>query len=215
MEKLSEKAVFQMKVSPSRSHLPFVRNCSIRTIITSQSFESSSPLFEAMLLASILRLVSALQNCSSPVEYLYNVAGDFSVPDGGWFFFYSDHILLGDHLTVRLRPNVSEAKLYKGDGLFCPSGSDSAIATVSPGNWGKASLAVSSDLGLQLFGITATTATGLVVSVSGDNPNTADLSTWLVLTSLFLAATIVLLVALFVHAIMARGRVHYQVDLNE
>jgi hypothetical protein len=53
------------------------------------------------------------------------------------------------------------------------------------------------------------------VSISGDNPNTTDLNTWLVLTSVFLAVAIVLLVALFVHAIMARGRVHYQVDLNE
>jgi hypothetical protein len=170
-----------------------------------------------MLLLTVVWFGRALENCSLPVHYLYNSATNEAVPADSWFYFYSDYIALGDVLKVRFHPTGDSADLYKGDGLLCPGDGDNIAASAQDGRWGQSSFAVSQEIGLQIFGIKVGQHlnTSLVVSVEGKNPNNADLDIWLIVTSLFLAITILLLVALFVHAIMARGRVHYQVEVEE
>jgi hypothetical protein len=86
--------------------------------------------------------------------------------------------------------------------------------TAPPGVFSKIELKMTHSLGLQTFAIASETVTDVVVSAEGQNPNNADLDQWRLIAILYLVAVILLLICLFVHAILARGRVHYKVDLN-
>jgi hypothetical protein len=159
---------------------------------------------------------SAIACPPGQVAHLYNSATNVTLSAGDWFYFYSDYILLGDTLTVRVLPKSASASLYTGAGLSCP-GNDSAPAKagIAANQWAKYQIPVSDSLGLQIFGVRADGDTDVVVAVEGENPNNADRAEWILLGALFLVVILVLLVAMFVHAILARGKVHYQVDLGE
>jgi hypothetical protein len=103
----------------------------------------------------------------------------------------------------------------KGQDLDCPTyGREETLTTATPGQFSEVNLSVSGPLGLQIFMLASTEPTDVVVSVEGRNPNNADLGQWRIVAIVYLTAVIVLLIFLFVHAILARGRVHYKVDLS-
>jgi hypothetical protein len=169
----------------------------------------------------LLLPVATLSAMACPYDpapaYLYNSVTNVTLSPGEWFYFYTDYILLGDTLTVRVAPAVPPVGLYLGDGLLCPDDQkDKPVLTVGqPGKFGKYTISVSDSLGVQLFGVRADVATDVTVSLEGGNPNNADLGTWVILSSLFLVFTVILLVVMFIHAILARARVHYEVDVTE
>jgi hypothetical protein len=152
---------------------------------------------------------------SLPVDYIFNTAKNVSLQQDKFYYFYSDFNMLGEKLRVIVRPTSASVNLYSGKGLLCPDQSDVVVSNIVQGKVGSYDISLSNDLGLQIFGVKATADTSAVISVAGENPNNADLGQWRVLTGLFLALVILLLVMLFVHAILARGRVHYQVDPGE
>jgi hypothetical protein len=179
-----------------------------------------SATFRRRMLLSLFSVSTSISPCpagSFPkgVQYLYNSVTNLTLQNGDWFYFYSDYILLGDTLTVRVLPSKSPASLYTGAGLSCPDDESKSVVNISGGEWGKFTIDVSSSLGLQIFGVRANGDTEVVVSVEGKNPNNADRSEWILLSSLFLVAILLLLIAMFVHAILARGKVHYQVDVGD
>lgn len=157
---------------------------------------------------------SALGNCNQTVQRIYNTAGEYAIPAKEWVYFYSDFNLLGEVLTVSVYPESKEVKLYTGSGLSCPTTADPVAATAKVGEFTNYEMSLDSELGLQIFGVYAEEDTNAVIGVSGENPNNADLTQWRWISGLFLAATVVLLIALFVHSILARGKVHYQVDVE-
>jgi hypothetical protein len=163
--------------------------------------------------------VAAISAKACPVGLvrLYNSATNVTLSANESFYFYTDYILLGDKLTVRVAPNTSRVYLFLGDGLLCPDEQkDKPVLTISAGRqFRKYEISVSNSLGVQLFGIQAEGETDVAVSLEGGNPNNADLGTWVLLSSLYLACAVILLVVMFVHAILARARVHYEVDITE
>ena len=165
--------------------------------------------------ALLLAAGSAYENCTQPVNRLYNTAAEYTLAAKEWVYFYSDFNLLGDKLTVSVYPQANDVALYTGSGLTCPTTAEEAVATAKKGKFTKHQMSVDSELGLQIFGVYAETETTVVIGVSGQNPNNADLGQWRAITCIFLAAAIILLVSLFVHSILARGKVHYQVEVNE
>lgn len=165
--------------------------------------------------ALLLAAGSAFENCSLPVHHIYNTAAEYTVPAKQWLYFYSDFNLLGDDLTVSVYPQTNDVKLYAGSGLSCPTTSDDVAVSATKGQFTKYEMSVDSELGLQIFGVYSDAETNVVIGVSGQNPNNADLGQWRVISGVFLAAAIILLIALFVHSILARGKVHYQVEVNE
>jgi hypothetical protein len=151
------------------------------------------------------------------VRNLYNSVANVTISYGFPFFFYSNYNLLGDVLTIRVRPSTTQVFLVKGNALDCPTfGRDETLLSPHAGELAKIELPLSSELGLQTFMVlvNANTTTDVVISVEGQNPNNADLGQWRLIAILYLTAAIVLLICLFVHAILARGRVHYKVDLS-
>jgi hypothetical protein len=126
--------------------------------------------------------------------------------------------MLGDTLTVRAAQTSAAAgsvDLYLGSGLRCPDANDSSVSLVGKGAFSQYSIELDSDLGLQIFGLRSDQATDVILFVEGVNANNADLGSWISMSGLFVAASLLLLAALFVHAILARRRVHYLVETDE
>ena len=175
--------------------------------------------FPGSMLFVLTFFASSLQQCTPDITYLANGALNATIPAKSWFFFYSHYIDLKDTLTVRLRPFSGDVKLYQGSGLMCPSDDNDPILTAqaSSNQFFKHDFHFEGAPELAIFGIKNDNDgdVNTIVSVIGNNPNTKDRSIWVVLTSLFLALCFVLLIMLFVHAILARGRVHYQVEVDE
>jgi hypothetical protein len=168
-----------------------------------------------MLLFLFSKVIHSLQ-CPAGIQHLYNSATNLTLDKDEWFYFYSDYILLGDTLTVRVLPKSNQVNLYTGNELSCPGPGSTALQSGLPvREWSTRTIGVSSSLGLQIFGIQAQGQTEIVISVEGENPNNADRTEWLLIAELFLVVVLLLLVAMFVHAILARGKVHYQVDVGE
>ena len=156
----------------------------------------------------------SLGECPPGINHIYNTAVNVTIDsDDGWYYFYSEYIELGDTLTVRLNP-TSDSNLYFGDGLLCPTTEESQLFA-KQGVFSKTSLKVSGSPGLSIFGVHAQKGANVIISVMGENPNNQDSKTWRTLSIVFLVLCFVLLIMLFVHAILARGRVHYQVEVEE
>lgn len=130
-----------------------------------------------------------------------------------WTYFYTSHLLDVDHLKFHVVSNAS-VSLVVGEGLMCPDASSTAIYT---GKEGSGEYTANSNLGIVNFAVRneAKTPVDFVVSVYGDNPNNYDSKTHVFLTGLFLVICIILIVIFFVHSIMARDKVHYQVEIEE
>jgi hypothetical protein len=174
-----------------------------------------------MLILLLLPPPAAATCPQSPdIRPLYNSAANVTV--GGQdsaFYFYSSYNPLGDTLTLRVRPESAQVALVKGHALECPRmGRDETLLTADPGHLEQYSFAVSGELGFELFMLQIiggpANSTSVVVSVEGENPNNADLGQWRLIAILYLASVLLLLVALVVPAVLARGRVHYKVDLS-
>ena len=147
------------------------------------------------------------------MHHLYSTATKVVIPENCWYYFYSEHIQYGDKQIIRINPtrNVS---LYAGKGLLCPNEKDAPILLASPNKFSKVNLNLNDKLGLQIYGIHASEESEVIVSVEGNNPNIADLSEWVIITSIFFASCMILLLMYFLHAVFSRKKVHYQVDLQ-
>ncbi|KAK8893340.1 hypothetical protein M9Y10_021757 [Tritrichomonas musculus] len=157
----------------------------------------------------------SFDQCPPGINHIYNTAANVTInSDDGWYYFYSEYISFGDKLTVRLNPSRT-SNLYIGDGLLCPTQQDQSKLTANQGQFSSTEFSVSGNPGLSIFGIHAEKGTNVIVSVMGGNPNKTDNVAWLKLSIVFLILCFVLLIMLFVHAILARGRVHYQVEVEE
>lgn len=160
-------------------------------------------------------LSQSLIQCPSGIAHIYSTVKNITVDSAdGWFYFYSEYLPLGDTLQVRLNPTDS-AKLYVGDGLLCPSADEEVQLTAAANSYSSHSFKVKGDPQLSIFGIHASQGTNVILSVIGENPNKTDKTEWITISSIFLALCFVLLIMLFVHAILARGHVHYQVEVEE
>ena len=169
------------------------------------------------MLGLLLALAHSQEHCSRPVTRFYNTANTTAVSHDSLYYFYSEYILLGDTLTVHVNSDV-DVELFVGSNLFCPSATDEPAATIQKGTAGTFSVSASDQPGLKIFGIRAknTGESGTaVIGVSGTNPNNSDLGSWQAISGLFVGCCFVLLVLLFVHSILARSKVHYQVEVNE
>jgi hypothetical protein len=174
-----------------------------------------------MLILALLSLPAHADNCPQypGVPPLYNSAVNVTITSGSPYHFYSTYNLLGDTLTLRVRPDDAPVALVKGHALECPTyGRDETLISAAPGHLESCSLSVSGELGFELFMVVITgssaNTTNVVISAEGENPNNADVGEWRLLGILYLTMVLLLLVVLFVHAILARGRVHYKVDLS-
>ena len=165
----------------------------------------------------LLAFCGAVGHCPGPVTHIYNTAAEVPVSHDEIYYFYSEYILLGDTLTVHVHPSV-DVELFEGSDLSCPLEGDSPAATFAKGASGTFSVSLSDQPGLKIFGVRAKNAgeTGTaVVAVSGENPNNSDLGSWQAVSGLFVGCCFALLILLFVHSILARSKVHYQVEVNE
>jgi hypothetical protein len=125
--------------------------------------------------------------------------------------------MLGDTLTVRAAQTSGSSgnvDLHLGNGLRCPEANDPSVMRVGKGHFSEHSTEVDGDLGLQIFGLRSDRDTEVILSVEGLNAGNADLGSWVSMAGLFVAASL-LLAALFVHAILARRRVHYLFETDE
>lgn len=156
----------------------------------------------------------SLQNCTAGINHYYMSADIVSLKANEWYYFYSEAFEHGDDLVVRVHPKDSEVIVANGEKLMCPSESD-PHTTAPAGKTTLHKVSAGGNLALQIFGIHTTSNTDCVISVMGNNPNNQDVGVWKVLSGVFLAFCILLLVLLFVHSILARGRVHYQVNVEE
>ncbi|OHT10842.1 hypothetical protein TRFO_19729 [Tritrichomonas foetus] len=165
-------------------------------------------------------LSRSYDQCPAGVAHLSNTAVNVTLVKydhdntNGWYYFYSEYINLGDSLTVRINPSET-VELVQGHGLKCPDQETETQLRAVKDTFSKQSFTVSGDPGLSIFGIRGQPGTQVIVSVLGKNPNNSDKSEWITISSIFLALSFVLLILLFVHAILARGRVHYQVEVDE
>ena len=167
-----------------------------------------------MLFLFLAIFSKSYDQCPPGINHIYNTAVNATINSDGWYYFYSEYIHLGDTLTVRLNP-TSDSRLYVGDGLLCPTEQDESQLSAKQGQFSKTSIKVSGNPGLSIFGVHGSKGTNVILSVMGENPNNQDNSTWRTLSIVFLCLCFILLILLFVHAIMARGRVHYQVEVEE
>ena len=157
----------------------------------------------------------SLGECPPGINHIYNTAVNVTIDsDDGWYYFYSEYITLGDTLTIRLNPS-NDATLYVGDGLLCPTEKEQTKLTAKQGQFSSTSVQASGEPGLSIFGVHASKGTNVILSIMGENPNNMDNSSWRTLSIVFLCLCFLLLIMLFVPALLARGRVHYQVEVEE
>ena len=166
-----------------------------------------------MFIFEILILTKSANRCPSSINHLYNTATDATIPANGWFFFYSEYIENGDVQTIHVYP-ANDVELYIGNGLMCPSESDAPILPAKKGVVSKIDVSVKEGVGAQIYGIRAREATDVVVSIEGKNRNNYDINEWRVYSLIFLISCFLLMGLLFFHALMARNKVHYQVQIG-
>ena len=149
--------------------------------------------------------------CPSTIKQLTLSVDDIDI-NTDWTYFYSQHLIPQDTLTVRIYSKDNDVSFNSGKGLLCSNVTDLVV----PKNiLFKKDFPIDSNLGVGIFGIKSNTNTNVVISIEGLNPNNHDSSTWALLTGIFLVLCLILLILLFVHAIMAREKVHYQVEVDE
>lgn len=170
-----------------------------------------SSLFPIIMFAFVVSQAAAYMKCPS-VKQLSNSIMNVQTSDE-WTYFYTSHLLDKDNLNFHLVSN-SSLSLHIGSGLMCPDDKTEALFTTKEG---MGSYSVNSNLGIVNFAVHNANKgqVDFVVSVYGENPNNYDSKTHIFFTALFLIACIVCIVIFFVHSIMARDKVHYQVEVEE
>jgi len=152
-------------------------------------------------------------DCSKDIFPIVMSANNVTI-NKNWNYFYSSHLRPKDTLKVRIYPTIA-VKLAQGNALKCPSILTEAKDDAPANKLTKKEFSYNSDLGIGIFGIYSDVQGFAVISVEGDNPNNHDSTQWAFLTGVFLILCLVLFVLLFIHAIMAREKVHYQVEIDE
>ena len=152
-----------------------------------------------------------LIQCPANIEDVTFQAKEMTFEPRKWTYFYSTHLPDHDELNVKVHADIN-LKIDAGKGLKCPNNNNKA-QLVKDNNV----FIFKSELGIGIFGVYNNNDDPVngVVSVSGSNPNNHDDPKWVTFTGVYLGLCLLLLVLLFVHAILARDKVHYKVDVQE
>ena len=163
---------------------------------------------------SLFTVGLAAGECNSTITEVYNSPVLFSTGPESWNYFYTKS-LRDDRHSIRIY-STRQLSLYKGKGLKCPGINDQVIGTTKPGEVSTFTVDADGDLGFTIFGVySKEEQSDAVFSVEGKNPNRNDSTKMIVLTSVLLGLSVVFLVVLFVHSILARPRLHYYVQINK
>ncbi|EAY20653.1 hypothetical protein TVAG_163490 [Trichomonas vaginalis G3] len=165
------------------------------------------------MLGLLIHNVASYVKCPTAEALTFSIREESTSNE--WTYFYTTHNLNKDTLTFRLYSN-SSLQLHVGKGLECPDAKTDALIKLAD-KVNQKTYKVDSDLGLVNFGVYNPTQgqVSFVVSVEGENPNNHDNNTHVTFTGIYLALCIVLIALFFVHSILARDKVHYQVEVEE
>ena len=148
----------------------------------------------------------------------FNIVDNQTIESGQWLYYYSHHNLNTDQIVVKLYSNGNqELKLAPGSGLQCPDSTQNAVTLAAGSNSASLTIKADSELGLVNFGVynNGNSQTSFIISASGENPNNHDSKTHATFTGIFMALCILLLILFFIHAILARDKVYYKVEVQE
>lgn len=155
--------------------------------------------------------------CVGPLQDItFSILDEQTVAPKSWAYYYSHHNLDEDSIVVKIYGD-KELTLAYYDGLECPNSTTNGVN--KPANTKSAELKVNvdSNLGLVNFGVynPGTEEAQFIISATGKNPNNHDSPTHSTFIGIYLGLCIVLLVLFFVHAILARDKVYYKVEVQE
>ena len=148
----------------------------------------------------------------------FNIVDNQTIESGKWLYYYSHHELNTDEIVVKLySTNYNELQLAPGNGLQCPDSTNGAVTLANGAKSVSLTIKPNSELGIVNFGVynSGSDPATFLISASGVNPNNYDSKTHTTFTGIFMALCILLLVLFFVHAILARDKVYYKVEVEE
>lgn len=167
-----------------------------------------------MFALSILFIPTTSKVACPQLGSLWNDVSELNIEKDGWYYFSVPLLPNSDTLSFKIYSEANVDLFYE-KGLQCPDSNSEKILSAAPKALAKTDFSVSSEANVAIFGLHATEAAHLFVSVIGENPNNHDNATFITYSIIYLVLSIVLLVAVFVHSVFARGKVHYQVELGD
>ena len=156
--------------------------------------------------------ICPVNNSIMPLSYSLTEA---TLSETGRFDFYSIHSFNKDNLILKIRIlEGNQLIVGQGTNLLCCT-KEEAKDTVSIDSLFEKTYPVDSPLGFSTFSIFGQSGTRFVVSIDGNNPNNADNSGWFYITLIYFILCVIYLALLFVHSVLSRSKVHYDVVINE
>ena len=169
-----------------------------------------------MLALLVSFCLSTSGQCENLQDITFSITDSQTIPSKSWKYFYSHYNIASDLITVKVYSNDA-LLLAQGEGLGCPNSTENAIKKEASQQSADMHIKATSELGVVNFGVynDGTTDATFYISAQGENPNNFDSTTHSVLIGVFLGLCILLLVLFFVHAILARDKVYYKVEVQE